>query len=278
MGQESRFSDQYALAVTVFELIAGRNPFCGKLDAMMRQIRDGAGDVRTVLRVVPKAVADVLARGMARRPEDRFASCSEFAAAIADVIPGGEMAIEPVAEAKLACPECNVLLAIDAAYGGDVLECRECRSHFVPQRHLAWLEAADKQSEILARQTRRLGEDLQLLPDSSYQKCANCLSTVLVRSGESATSRPCPHCGGPLDGVGGDQVFKVLPVVPPVLAARVAAPDAPDPPQVVIVVPRRRLPLDYRQSRKHREQRQDLFAAVTAAVIVIVLIVIVFSL
>ncbi|TWS25825.1 serine/threonine protein kinase [Tsukamurella sputi] len=77
-------SDQYSLAATFFHLVTGKVPYTGaSTDAVIdahfnapppriSQIREG----------VPPAVDAVVARGLAKTPAERFATCKEFAIAL----------------------------------------------------------------------------------------------------------------------------------------------------------------------------------------------------
>jgi serine/threonine protein kinase len=77
-------SDQYSLAATYFHLVTGKVPYSGvSTDAVIdahfnapppriSQIRDG----------VPPAVDAVVARGLAKTPGERFATCKEFTNAL----------------------------------------------------------------------------------------------------------------------------------------------------------------------------------------------------
>ena len=77
-------SDQYSLAATFFHLVTGKVPYTGaSTDAVIdahfnapppriSQIREG----------VPPAVDAVVARGLAKTPAERFATCKEFAVAL----------------------------------------------------------------------------------------------------------------------------------------------------------------------------------------------------
>lgn len=77
-------SDQYSLAATFFHLVTGKVPYSGaSTDAVIdahfnapppriSQIRDG----------VPPAVDAVVARGLAKTPAERFATCKEFTNAL----------------------------------------------------------------------------------------------------------------------------------------------------------------------------------------------------
>lgn len=81
-------TDQYALAAITFEMVTGRKPFVGeKLADLLRAIV--YDDVPSVARVgrrgLPAALDDVFARGLARQPDDRFATASDFAAALVEV-------------------------------------------------------------------------------------------------------------------------------------------------------------------------------------------------
>ena len=79
-------SDVFSLAATVYTLVAGRTPFeipgrpNGSLDLMGRIER---GAITPIDRAdVPRSLTAVLAKGMAKRREDRFPSAIEFARAL----------------------------------------------------------------------------------------------------------------------------------------------------------------------------------------------------
>ena len=77
-------SDRYSLAVVAFELLVGERPFTSThFAAQARQHVDEeppAASVRN--RALPPAVDPVLARGMAKRPEDRWPTAQDFAQAL----------------------------------------------------------------------------------------------------------------------------------------------------------------------------------------------------
>ena len=93
-------SDQYSLAATFFHLVTGKVPYTGaSTDAVIdahfnapppriSQIREG----------VPPAVDAVVARGLAKTPAERFATCKEFATALKSAFsaPVGRPAPRPV--------------------------------------------------------------------------------------------------------------------------------------------------------------------------------------
>ncbi|WP_416382800.1 protein kinase domain-containing protein [Nocardia brasiliensis] len=76
-------SDQYALACTLFWLLTGTAPFvadspAGLIAGHLQQSPPAVGDRRPGL---PPALNAVLARALAKTPDERFASCTEFATA-----------------------------------------------------------------------------------------------------------------------------------------------------------------------------------------------------
>ncbi|MDW8221785.1 MAG: right-handed parallel beta-helix repeat-containing protein [Gemmatales bacterium] len=77
-------ADQYALATIVYEALSGQRPyFADSLPALVKLILTGPEAERLdVLCGAPVGVADAVARGLARDPAQRFASCMEFARAV----------------------------------------------------------------------------------------------------------------------------------------------------------------------------------------------------
>ncbi|WP_433207446.1 serine/threonine-protein kinase [Nocardia sp. CA-107356] len=81
-------ADQYSLACTLFSMLAGRSPFAADHPG---QVVAGhlSSPVPSLVRLrpdLPVQLDAVLARGMAKERGQRFDSCGEFAAAIADAV------------------------------------------------------------------------------------------------------------------------------------------------------------------------------------------------
>ncbi len=82
-GQLSPACDQYALGVMAYQLLGGRLPFTGRL---VELVRAHAGQEPPALRAlnpaIPATVEAVIARALAKRPEDRHGSVAAFAQAL----------------------------------------------------------------------------------------------------------------------------------------------------------------------------------------------------
>jgi serine/threonine protein kinase len=80
-------TDQYALAVMIYELLAGRPPFVGGMEQLMYQHFNVQPPPPSAFNPsLPTAVDSVLLRALAKRPEDRFPSISAFASAFEQTV------------------------------------------------------------------------------------------------------------------------------------------------------------------------------------------------
>lgn len=74
-------SDQYSLAVTYVELVTGRWPFSGTTQTAIYREKDEGRHNLTFIR--NRSTRRVLARALAKHPEDRYPTCTEFARELA---------------------------------------------------------------------------------------------------------------------------------------------------------------------------------------------------
>jgi serine/threonine-protein kinase len=114
-------SDIYSLAVILYELLTGKLPFDARTPVEYLQLHVTAPPIPLGQRVpgktFPPGLADVIARALAKRPEDRYKSAGEFAAALKplvstarglssilpvrnDPVPGAKVATRPPAASK----------------------------------------------------------------------------------------------------------------------------------------------------------------------------------
>jgi serine/threonine protein kinase len=80
-------TDQYALAVMVYQLLTGRAPFQGGLEQMMyMHLNDRPPLLSTINSRIPPAIEAVIMRALSKKPEERFPTVSELASAFQQAI------------------------------------------------------------------------------------------------------------------------------------------------------------------------------------------------
>jgi serine/threonine protein kinase len=138
-GRASRQSDQYSLAIVYQELLTGQRPF----DGTDQQLR--ARHLAAPPNLVPLPTSDraAVGRALAKKPEDRFASCMDFIQALdgepatngtngktdSQLIMSTTMSgSRPVVEA--ACPKCGFKGRAPAECQGRKVHCRNCSTRF----------------------------------------------------------------------------------------------------------------------------------------------------
>ena len=81
-------TDLYAVGATLFYLIAGQPPFHGgsPVEILLKHCNEAPPNLRTLVPNCPQAVAELVARCLAKKPEDRFASFAELSTALIDTL------------------------------------------------------------------------------------------------------------------------------------------------------------------------------------------------
>ncbi|HLX39347.1 MAG TPA: protein kinase [Ktedonobacteraceae bacterium] len=80
-------TDQYALAVMAYELLAGRPPFVGGMEQLMYQhFSVQPPPPSTFNSRLPAAVDAVILRALAKKPSERYASVTDFASALHEAV------------------------------------------------------------------------------------------------------------------------------------------------------------------------------------------------
>jgi tRNA A-37 threonylcarbamoyl transferase component Bud32 len=105
-------SDQYSLAVVLYELATGRRPFQGALAEVLAQVGDRnrlAPAAQLSAPDVPLALESILAKALAKDPAGRYASAAEFAVDLQRWLKGEPIAAPLVVLGKLVrtCPRCG---------------------------------------------------------------------------------------------------------------------------------------------------------------------------
>ena len=136
--------DQYALAVTVYEMLAGEKPFKGdRAHIIVEHASLNAPPLAAKVPGLPQRLCAAVEKGLAKNAADRFATCREFAAAVvADLAP---LAPEPDT-VRLLCPGCKNILKLPQKAAGKTGRCPRCRAAMDVAADLGslWLEAEER--------------------------------------------------------------------------------------------------------------------------------------
>ena len=137
-------ADQYALAVTVYEMLSGEKPFKG--DRAHIIVEHSAMPVPPLAGKVPglpQSLCMAVEKGLAKKSEDRFSTCREFAAAVV-----AELAVlEPESDTvRLLCPSCKNILKLPKKAAGKTGKCPRCQTAMDVASDLGslWLEAEER--------------------------------------------------------------------------------------------------------------------------------------
>ncbi len=120
--------DQYALAVTVFEILAGRRPFEDSTATAIyvQHATKEPPDLTSLNPNVSAAIAAAIRRALSKSPDQRFASCRAFATVLLGAV---ETFIASQPEAvDTKCPVCQSSLKLTERMRGKQLRCAGCHS------------------------------------------------------------------------------------------------------------------------------------------------------
>ncbi len=94
----TRATDIYAMGATLYECLMGDVPYPGKLGEILQAHTAASGPPRLQSGdvVIPEALEAAILKALARRPEDRFATAEELAAACAAALPGSRTPLQLV--------------------------------------------------------------------------------------------------------------------------------------------------------------------------------------
>jgi serine/threonine protein kinase len=132
-------SDQYALAVVVYEIVAGLRPFTGNQAQVIGQmLTQRPPRLDTKVYGVPPGLSEAVHRGLAKAPDERFSSCTAFADAVLRDVPRID---DDPDVARLLCPRCATILKLPISAAGRIGKCSKCMGQMKVARDLGalWL-------------------------------------------------------------------------------------------------------------------------------------------
>jgi formylglycine-generating enzyme required for sulfatase activity len=143
--------DQYALAVIVYEILAGVRPFAGENAHIAVEVLTLSVPPLCQHRPdLPATLVDAVHRGLAKKCAERFATCREFSKAVLRHVPVLED--EPNV-ARLLCPRCENILKLPTSAAGQRGKCPKCKTRMEVAYDLGALWQVDE-----ARLQRRAGK------------------------------------------------------------------------------------------------------------------------
>ena len=97
-GDLSPAADIYALGVVVFEMLTGQQPFKADtpIQIMMKHVSEPIPRLSEIMTEVSPALEGVMARALAKNPQERFATATEFAKAFSRAISGMGVNPQPI--------------------------------------------------------------------------------------------------------------------------------------------------------------------------------------
>lgn len=130
--------DQYALAITVYELVTGRLPFDGPTPAaiFLAQTTRAPQNPRELNRDLTEGFSQALLRALAKMPSDRFAKCAGMADALCgsqDPVPLAQPELRrghwtPIVQQRAECPGCGRSMAVSDRARGARAKCPACNT------------------------------------------------------------------------------------------------------------------------------------------------------
>ncbi len=139
--------DQYSLAMTVYETLAGCVPLEGPTASatMVNQTSMKMPPIQQYVPEAPKALDDVLQQGLSKNQKNRFPNCVAFADAVMAAINNtsrmsqsdGLVRANVAAKSgrvsrgtggKVPCPQCGKVLPLKPQFGGKKARCAQCLS------------------------------------------------------------------------------------------------------------------------------------------------------
>ena len=175
-------SDQYSLAVMLYEMLAGEPPFAGpnQQAVIARRLAEPARPLSTVRSTVPPAVERATLRALERAAADRFPTIEVFLAALS--APYAASRLSPQSRRTWVVVAAGVLIAVAAGAWGMTLRKPAVDPEVLALYHTG-VQAYDKRTEAgIVDSWRALSGAIRR--DSSYAPAWNALAKTYVRADE----------------------------------------------------------------------------------------------
>jgi formylglycine-generating enzyme required for sulfatase activity/serine/threonine protein kinase len=142
-------ADQYALAVIAYEMLAGSRPFTGATAHLIVEVTtQQVPPLQAARRDLPASLVNAVHRGLAKRPDERFTTCRDFATAVLQDVP---LLTDEPDVARLLCPKCSNILKLPLEAAGKRGKCPRCQTTMEVAHDLGALWLLDE-----ARRQRKL--------------------------------------------------------------------------------------------------------------------------
>ena len=131
--------DQYALAMTVHEVLCGRNCMEGPTPSatVVNQTMVVPPTLEELIPGIPRRLSAAVLRGLAKDPDERFESCTAMAREILAALPAGEDPSEATAlvevtsrgsPGRVPCPACGGDMPVGREHAGGRIRCVRCQA------------------------------------------------------------------------------------------------------------------------------------------------------
>ena len=181
-------ADQYSLAVTVFECLAGRKPFTGEEHHIIVEIlQHEPPDLATIVPLLPQSLCVSIGRALSRSPRQRFESCADFCRAVLQDVPPWQATNDI---ARMLCPACDQVIKLRLTAAGQTGRCPKCQTPMTASSNLSafWLvtenptkkpvgNLEDLPEALPATAGADANEDIKLLDPLSKSSAVNETST-----------------------------------------------------------------------------------------------------
>jgi serine/threonine-protein kinase len=131
--------DQYALAMTVHEVLCGRNCMEGPTPSatVVNQTMVVPPALEELIPGLPRRLSVAVLRGLAKDPDERFESCTAMAREILSALPPDEASTASTSRVELTtrgspgrvpCPACGAAMPVGREHAGSRIRCVRCQA------------------------------------------------------------------------------------------------------------------------------------------------------